>query len=207
MRMWFLLGSNQPWESGPENYQRAFSLEGPRRDLALIGLTTPQAILARQLASQQTAFAVAGPAPFKVMIFRYWNTPLRAPFTSISSAMECVRLQRYDERTWQVGVAPLAKNKVLAELSLADLDSIFGKGISSGNQELQSFLDNRLQGHAGNLTFGDRIMPCVFQGPMGRAPGSCAWQRLDQPERPPALFCRGGLENRTFETNTGHREH
>jgi tetratricopeptide (TPR) repeat protein len=34
---------------------------------------------------------------------------------------------------------------------------------------LQTFLDNRLQGRAGNLTFGDRTMPCIFQANMGNA--------------------------------------
>jgi spermidine synthase len=165
-----LLGSRQPWASAPEIYQRAFALDGPRHDLELIGLATPQAILARQFASQQTAFAVAVPGPVEsddVPILEY-----AAPraFYMYQARHGVVRLPRYDERTWQVDVAPLAKNKVLAELSLAALDSIFGKGISSGNPELQSFLDNRFEGHTGSLTVGNRVMPCIFQATMGNTP-------------------------------------
>src|SRR5882724_3469423 len=56
-----LLGSDRPWHSGIEQYRHAFELAGPRRDLTAIGLLTPEAVLARQLASQRTAFAVPPP--------------------------------------------------------------------------------------------------------------------------------------------------
>jgi hypothetical protein len=173
-----LLGSSLPWKSGPEIYQRALALDRPRHDLELIDLPTPAAILARQFASQQTAFAVSGPGPVQsddVPILEY-----AAPraFYVYQGRHGVVRLLRYDERTWQMDAAPLAKNKVLAELSLADLASIFGKSTGSDNQELQSFLDKRFQGHVGSLTFGIRIMPCIFQTTTGNtrvhAPPSAA---------------------------------
>jgi hypothetical protein len=164
-----LLGSSQPWESGPQIYQRAFALDGPRHDLESIGLTTPAAILARQFASQQTAFAVSGPGPVQSDDAPILEYSAPRAFYIYQARRGVLRLQRYDERTWQVDAAPLAKNKVLAKLNLADLDAIFGKGIDSGNQELQSLLDNRLQGHTGNLSIGDRIMPCIFLATMGKA--------------------------------------
>jgi len=173
-----LLGSNQPWESGPEIYKSAFDLEGARRDLAEIGLTTPEAVLARQFASQQTAFAVPGAGPIQSDDFPILEYAAPRAFYMYQGSRGVQRMQRYDERTWQVGIAPPAKNKVLAQLETADLIPIFGKNFGSGNQELQSYLDSRFQGHTGSLTFGTRIMPCIFQStngsPMIYAPPSAA---------------------------------
>jgi spermidine synthase len=158
-----LLGSSQPWESSPEIYQRAFALAGPRRDLASIGLTTPAAVLARQFASQNTAFAVSGPGPIQSDDLPILEYAAPRAFYLYPQRRGVVGLQRYDERTWQAGIAPLAKNKVLAELSLADLALIFGKSFGSENQQMQLLLGNLFQGHRGSLTYGDRSMPCIFQ--------------------------------------------
>src|SRR5262249_38741355 len=61
----FLLGSDQPWPTGPEVYRRAFQLGPPRLDLAAVGFLTPDLVLARQVASQRTAFAISGPGPIQ----------------------------------------------------------------------------------------------------------------------------------------------
>jgi predicted membrane-bound spermidine synthase len=158
-----LLGSARPWASGPEIYRRAFALEGPRHDLALIGLTTPEAILARQFASQSTASAVSGSGPVQSDEFPILEYAAPRAFYIYQGRCGVARLQRFDERTWQASVAPQTKNKVLGELSLADLFLIFGRSSGSANQELQSLLDARFQGHSGSLTFGKHSMPCVFQ--------------------------------------------
>jgi hypothetical protein len=163
-----LLGSSQSWHSGPEIYQRALRLAGPRHDLASIGLTTPEAILARQFASQSTAFAVAGPGPVQSDDLPLLEYAAPRAFYLYQGRPGVVRLQRYDERTWQMGIAPLAKNKALAELSMADLALVFDNSIGSGNPELQSFLNNRFQSHSGSLIFGNRLMPCVFQSTAGK---------------------------------------
>jgi hypothetical protein len=81
-----------------------------------------------------------------------------------------LRLDRYDERTWQADLAPATKARVLEKLSLKDLSIIFGGNFSSGNPELQALLDNRFQGRSGNVTVGNRIMPCIFQSATGGAP-------------------------------------
>jgi hypothetical protein len=163
-----LLGSSQPWSCGPEIYQRALALERPRHDLALIDLATPEAILARQWASQQTAFAVAGPGLVQsddVPILEY---AVPRAFYMYQGRRGAVRLLRCDERTWQADLAPLAKKRALAPLSLADLEGIFGRSTGSANQQLQSLLENRWQGHSGGLTFGDRLMPCLFPAANGQ---------------------------------------
>jgi spermidine synthase len=162
-----LMGSSQPWESNPEVYQRAFKLEGPRSDLASIGLLTPEAVLARQSASQYTAFAIAGAGPLQSDDFPILEYDAPRAFYMYHGSWGVQRLHLYDERTWQVGIAPPAKNKVLAQLDTADLLPIFGKDFGSANQNLQSYLENRFQGHVGSLTFGNRIMPCIFEGTNG----------------------------------------
>ena len=158
-----LLGSSQRWETGPEVYRRAFALDGPRRDLALIGLATPEAVLARQFASQRTSFAVSGPGPVQSDDHPILEYAAPRAFYMYQGRRGVERLPRCDERTWQTGVAPLAKNDALAKLSMADLVPIFGKAFGSGNPELQTFLDNGFQGRVGSLIFGNRVMPCIFQ--------------------------------------------
>ena len=158
-----LVGSMQPWKSDPETYQRAFELEGPRHDLASLGLLTPQELLARQFASQQTAFAVAGPGPMESDNFPLLEYEAPRAFYMYQNRQGVQQMENYDERTWQMDLAPAAKNKVLAALSLADLHQIFGASFPSGNPQLQSYLDNRFQGHVGSMVFDNRIMPCVFE--------------------------------------------
>jgi hypothetical protein len=155
-----ILGSRQPWKTGPEIYQKAFDLPQPNNDLTGIGLLSPRTVLARQLASQKTAFAIPGPGPVQsddAPILEY-DAPKAFYLSSGATSFE-----NYDERTWQIGLAPLEKNKILAALSLDDLAPLFGKSYGSGNPQLESFLDNRFQGHVGLMAFGNQIMQCIFQ--------------------------------------------
>lgn len=154
-----LLGSDRPWNSGPEVYRRAFELAGPRRDLASIGLTTPEDVLARQFASQQTAFAIPESGPLQRDNFPQleYSTP-RAMFIG----QPADRLQRFDERTWQAHIAPPEKNRSLAQLSDADLKNVFGE-YSSVDPGLQQFVQARVEGTL--LSDGQlRSLPCVFRG-------------------------------------------
>jgi predicted membrane-bound spermidine synthase len=157
-----LLGSTQPWKSDPEACRHAFELEGPRHDLASLGLLTPQQLRARQFASQQTAFAIAGPGPVESDNFPVLEYEAPRAFFMYLNRQGVQQILNFDERTWQMGIASLDKNRVLAQLDKTDLLSIFGQSIGSGNPQLQSYLNNRFQGHAGSMAFGDRIMPCVF---------------------------------------------
>ena len=161
-----LLGSKQPWETGAKIYQRAFQLDEPRRELQSIGLQKPESVLARQLASQSTAFAVPGAGLLQSDDRPILEYESPRAFYMYQNRPGVHQLQDYDERTWQVGLAPSAKNRELKTLSLTDLIPIFSQGVAtivSGNPQLQSLLDNRFRGQSGSLTFGNRIMPCVFQ--------------------------------------------
>ncbi len=155
-----ILGSKQPWETGPDVYQRAFALPQPHDDLASIGFFTPRTVLARQLASQATAFAIPGPGPIQSD-----NAPILeydAPKAFYINA-GAQSFQDYDERTWQKDLAPLGKNKILAGLNLTNLAPIFNRAFGSGNSQLQSYLTDRYHGNVGSLMFGDKVMPCVFR--------------------------------------------
>jgi len=157
-----LLGSKQPWPSGPEVFAQAYQFDEPRRELLSIGLLKPESILARQLASQATAFAVAGPGAVQSDDHPLLEYEAPRAFYMYQTRPGVRQLPDYDERTWQAGLAPAAKKQVLAGLGLADLMPIFGPDMVSGNSQLQSLLDNRFHGQSGSLTFGNRIMPCIF---------------------------------------------
>ncbi|MBU6411156.1 MAG: hypothetical protein KGR98_12285, partial [Verrucomicrobia bacterium] len=121
-----LLGSEKPWPSTLSVYGRAFDSARPRRDLESIGLASPAAILARQLASQQTAFAIPDSGPLERDDFpRLEYAAARAMF--IEAGRQVGRLQRFDERTWQMHVAPADKDRALARLDDTDLGRIFGE--------------------------------------------------------------------------------
>ena len=173
-----LVGSAQPWESNPEAYRRPFELEGPSRDLAALGLLTPQQLMARQFASQRTAFAITGDGPIESDDFPILGYEAPRAFYMYQNRQGVMQMQNYDERTWQMSLADPAKNKVLAELGPEDLHRIFGTSFGSGNPQLQSYLNNYFEGHIGSMAFGNRIMPCVFQGTNGNtlvyAPPSAA---------------------------------
>jgi spermidine synthase len=160
-----LLGSDQPWKTGPDIYQQAFALEQPRSDLASIGLVSPQAVLARQFASQATAFAIAGPGPVQSDDLPILEYDAPGAFYMFLDRFGIQDFQNYDERTWQMGLASVAKDNVLAQLTLKDLATIFYNSAGSGNFQFMSYLRNRFQGQHVSLTFGNSVMPCVFKDP------------------------------------------
>jgi len=161
-----LLGSDRPWKSDPDVYRRAFELAGPRGDLNAVSLASPEAVMARQLASQRTAFAVAGPGRLQqddVPILEY-EAP-RAFY--IWKGRSAQGLQHYDERTWQVELAAPQKNRVLAGVDAANALQILREPFGSMNSELMSYLNAVTKGQAGRESGMLMSMPCIFQGTNG----------------------------------------
>jgi predicted membrane-bound spermidine synthase len=161
-----ILGSNRPWRSNTEVYGGALELEGPRKGLLSIGLATPEAILARRMASQRTAFAIAGAGPVQGDAFPFLE--YAAPRT-FYLRLHTTRLQRFDERTWQMDLASDEVNNELAKLEPPALRSIFGLGYGSANDELLHYLGGRFAQHSGRGTaqpviIDNRAMPCSLQG-------------------------------------------
>jgi spermidine synthase len=157
-----LLGSDKPWHSGIEQYRHAFELAGPRRDLEAIGLASPEAVMARQLASQRTAFAVPPPGRLQTDNLPYLE--YAAPKAFYVHLGETVHtLDPFDERTWQLDLAAPEKPAHLGQLSPQDLVTIFSR-FSSVNTELMAYVGMQINPGTGSSTL--RSMPCVFRGPV-----------------------------------------
>ena len=119
--------------------------------MAQIGIRSPEALLARQLASQRTAFAIAGDGPIQSDLFPVleYAAP-RAFYIGTNAKM----LENYDERTRQQLLAPAAKLAVLRALPSADMQSVFSN-YTTINMELLVCVRGLSR---------DMNVPCVFTG-------------------------------------------
>lgn len=142
-----LLGSMQPWRSNPAAYRQAFAMPGVESDMAAIGIRSPEALWARQLASQRTAFAIAGDGPVQTDLFPVleYAAP-RAFYIGISATV----LEGYDERTRQRQLAPAEKLTTLRALPPPDVLAEF-QLFNSVNHELQASLTAGTNGASGNF--------------------------------------------------------
>jgi predicted membrane-bound spermidine synthase len=161
-----ILGSAQPWQSDSSVYGKAFELDGPRRGLESIGLKSAEGILARRMASQRTAFAIAGSGPIQADGYPFLE--YAAPRT-FYLRLHTSRLQHFDERTWQMELAPAGVNDELAKLEPPALKSVFGQGYGSANDELLHYLGGLPEQHEGRGTAkpvidDNRAMLCSLQG-------------------------------------------
>lgn len=134
-----LLGAMEPWPSGPEVYRRVYERPEPRADLESIGLKTPEAILARQLASQRTAFAITEGRVVQSDEFPIleYAAP-KAFFLGLNSQL----LFLFDERTWQSSLAPPDKRVLLGKFTDRQIDEIFTE-YRSVNEELTRYANLR----------------------------------------------------------------
>jgi len=157
-----LLGGKRRWKSSPEIYRRLFEREPARADFEAIGLKTPEALWARQLASQSTAFAIAGDGPLQSDAFPIleYEAP-RAFFVGASAVL----FGLFDERTWQSEVASPEKRAALSALDFQSLVAVFSR-YNSVNTQLNQFLTTLFQSpddpHRAPLVVDHRIMPCAF---------------------------------------------
>lgn len=137
-----LLGSKEPWKLDLENYRTVWQRDLVRSQMERIGLRTPEQLLARQLASQRTAFAIAGDGPIQsdyLPVLEY-EAP-KAFYMGIRAAA----LREYDERTQQMALMPKDKYNFLAALDDEALRPIFAE-YDSANPELMTILRARLSG-------------------------------------------------------------
>src|SRR5437867_4042729 len=118
-----LLGAKTPWPCTLQRLQIVFDREQPRKDLQAIGIQNASALLARQLASQRTAFAIASEGPVQSDLFPIleYEAP-RAFYIGKTSTM----LSQFDERTWQLDLAPEDKSRTLQGLTDDVLKILFG---------------------------------------------------------------------------------
>ena len=130
-----LIGSQQPWTSSPEVFSKSFALPGVRADFADLGVNSPEALFARQLASQRTAFALTGPGPMQSDLFPVleYASPF-AFYLGENSRM----LDKFDERTRQQLLAPVQKISGLRALPSAEIQSVFSKFTTVNSELLNS---------------------------------------------------------------------
>jgi spermidine synthase len=117
-----LLGSNQPWDSSPARLRKAYQIDLVRKDLASIGLGTPEAFWARQFASQRTAPFIAGPGPIQSDVFPILEYDAPLAFYIGTNAR---RIMRFDERTWQSALASPETSATSSKLDLKTLAAVF----------------------------------------------------------------------------------
>jgi len=176
-----LLGGIQPWTSSPDVYQRTFDRVDVRKDLAAIGLNSPQSLWARQLASQRTAFAIPGDGPTQSDAFPILEYEAPKAFF-VGTSADILRL--FDERTWQSDLAPRAKADTLEALDLKVMHEIFER-FTSVNSQLQRCLASRFGAVENHNASADPDIPCIFRSLglrliQARVPDNVneEWQRL-----------------------------
>jgi hypothetical protein len=88
----------------------------------MLDILSPEALMARQLASQRTAAAIPGPGPVQTDLAP--NLEYSAPRALFLHEF-CQMMQRYDERTVQQLLAPPEKQAQLRALSKDDVQLVF----------------------------------------------------------------------------------
>jgi predicted membrane-bound spermidine synthase len=133
-----LLGSQQPWPTGSEVFSKGFEIARVRANLKYIGISSPRALLARQVASQRTAFAIAGDGPLQTDLHPIleYSAP-RAFYIGAFARL----LDGYDERRSQQLLAPAEKQAALRSLTSEDLKEVFAN-VRSINRDLLSCVLN-----------------------------------------------------------------
>jgi spermidine synthase len=147
-----ILGSLNPWMSGTDSFRSSFALNQVRTDMAMIDIHSPEALWARQMASQATAFAIPGPGPIQ-----FDHLPLieyAAPRSFYLSPAARL-LDFFDERTYRQLLASAEKRSTLAGLSPENVQLIFGSFTTVNIRLLEAV----------NGTAGGAGMPCVFVVP------------------------------------------
>jgi hypothetical protein len=134
-----MLGSLRPWESSIANFRKVFERELPRRDLEEIGLPTPELVFIRQLASQNTAFALASPGPVQLDNFPVLEYAAPKAFYIGATASQFLA---FDERTVQSVFAPEEKRTALQSVPEELLKDVFAR-YPSGNRRLSQYLQWR----------------------------------------------------------------
>jgi hypothetical protein len=154
-----LLGSAKPWRSDPSVYKALFERKEPLKDFNLVGIDSPEALWARQLASQQTAFAIAGEGPMQSDLFPVLEYEAPRAFYIGAQAKDLVR---FDERTWQSELAPIEKRQALSALQGDKLNLVFSQ-YTTINDELRNHLLWRFHEGVGASADFRPWWPCVFR--------------------------------------------
>ncbi|MBI4660775.1 MAG: fused MFS/spermidine synthase [Verrucomicrobia bacterium] len=158
-----LLGSHRPWPSSSEAFREAFFRGGVREDLERIGIKSPETLFARQAASQRTAFAIAGDGPIQSDAFPVLEYAAPKAFYIGAFAQQ---IFLFDERTWQMALAPAEKRLLLSSMPDEVLFPTFATYTFS-NRELLQYLQWRrssLRNNEGHEVYpASPFLPVVFR--------------------------------------------
>ena len=154
-----ILGSKQPWRTGPEVFEKGFAIDRVRTDMEMININTPAMLMTRQLASQRTAFAIAGDGPIQSDLFPILEYAAPKAFF-IGSGTRL--LEEFDERTRQQLLAPMEKRAALYSLPVDGVKYVFSDFITI-NGELFGCL---------NESPNTKNVPCIFHTPQSHPAGN-----------------------------------
>ena len=173
-----ILGSQQPWRTGPDVFRQGFAIDRVREDMLMMNVQSPKLLMAKQLASQQTAFAIAGNGPIQSDLFPILEYEARGLCFYIGAVSHL--LDRYDERTYQQLLRRQINLPCSVPLPMENVHVVFSPA-STVNKELWG------------CVFGSALssdVPCIFQTPTPSPPTGAAGTALDQAEK---AFSTGNL--------------
>ena len=160
-----LLGALKPWPSSPEASARGFSREQVGRDMKELGIFRPEMLWTRQVASQRTAYAIAGPGAVQSDFFPVLDFEAPKAFYIGRGARD---LFDFDERTQQMLLAAPAKVPTFTKITGLELDGMFREN-ATGNLELKSYLRWRFTQPTRDGDFGgppgEALFPTLFRTP------------------------------------------
>ena len=155
-----LLGSKKPWPSNAAQYQKIFARPEVRKDMGALFISTGVALWTRQVASQATAFAIAGDGPIQtddLPILEY-----AAPIAFFKGE-ESRRLQLFDERTVQFPLAP--KDKIATLRALPEPVLLDAFHFNTSNQDVSMYMNALANKANGGLERLDPMGHVIFRSP------------------------------------------
>ncbi|MGZ8899864.1 MAG: fused MFS/spermidine synthase [Limisphaerales bacterium] len=153
-----MLGSKKAWVSNAAQYQKIFARPEVRKDMADVRISTGVALWAKQVASQNTAFAIAGDGPIQtddLPILEY-----AAPI-AFFRAEDATKLQSFDERTVQYPLA--GKDKIATLRALPDQIVLNAFLFGTSNTDLRLYLSALLNRESGGLARLDPLGHVIFR--------------------------------------------
>lgn len=164
-----MIGSQQPWSMSLDNVRKVMDRPLVREDFAKIGLTKPEHVFIRQMASGRTSFAIPDGTAIQSDAFPVLEYEAPRAFFLGNGAVDFLI---FDERTWQSPLASAEKQRLLGGLTTAELHEIF-KEYKSVNSVLTAYMKQRLTAGTNQTMVpvfsGNNPTPFIFQSYAGYA--------------------------------------
>jgi len=179
-----MIGSQTPWSMSLDMVRHAMERPMVKEDFAKIGLTKPENVFIRQMASGRTSFAIPDGSAIQSDAFPVLEYEAPRAFFLGQGAVDFLL---FDERTWQSPLASAQKRQILANLSNDDFREIF-KEYKSVNGLVANFAKQRMAGGTNSVLVpvlsGNNPTPLIFQNYEGYT------QLPNLPENPSPILKR-----------------